>query len=212
MSPEINPTGPLGIPPHHAPPQGGTGGGHDSTIGPDSGGGGGGSTGGGGSGGSTGGGSTGGGSTGGTVTSSGNYTVVSQRHTVQQLSSGNVIDVESVGFQTKPHGVYCEVLVPFTDWQAGNSATYINPVATAIETIMGGQPVASASFTQDVDTTSNLLANFVDFIVVYTAPGGIAAMTTTVRVSVTSLTQGAAGLPTQQIQAAYASLQRTAGL
>ena len=144
--------------------------------------------------------------------STGNFTVVSQRQTVQQLSSGSVIDVESVGFQTSPHNVYCEVLVPIADWQAGNSATYINPVATAIETLMSGQPVSSASFTQDVDPATNLLADFVSFVVYFAAPGAIAPMTSTVRVLVSDLANGAAGVPTALIQAAASSLQHTAGL
>lgn len=146
------------------------------------------------------------------ATGSGNYTVVSQRQTVQQLSSGSVVDVEAVGFQTSPHNVYCEVLVPILDWQNGNSATYINPVATAIESLMSSQPVSSASFTQDVDPATNLLADYVSFIVYVTPPGTLAAMTATVRVLVSDLANGAAGVPTAQIQAAVASLQHTAGL
>lgn len=159
-----------------------------------------------------GGGGTGGGDGGGSAGSSGNYRVVSQRHTIQQLATGQAVNVESVGFQTIPSNVYCEVLVPLTDWTNNNSAAYINPVATAIETIMAGQPVQSANFTQDVDVSTNLLADFEDFIVFYAPAGAHSAMTTTVRIAVSELAAGADGLPIQKIQAAHTNLQNTAGL
>lgn len=145
------------------------------------------------------------------VPSSGNYTVLSQRRTVQQIASGQVIDVESVGFQTTPHNVYCEVLVPLIDYDGGATANYVNPVATSIESLMSNQPVSSAGFTQDVDVTTNLLASFEDFVVAYRSPGGMLAQTTTVRVPVSSLADGDT-LAAQQIQAAYQNLRQTAGL
>lgn len=175
-------------------------------------GGGGGGTGGGGSGtgGGTGGGS--GGQTGGGAAGNGQYTITTQTQTIQQLTSGQVLDVELVGFQTIPHNAYAQVYVPLTDWQAGNSANYVNPVAAAIEQLLGLAYVTAASYAQNVDPSTNLLTGYEAFTVSYNPPGPPAAMTTIVQIPISQLAQGADGAPTAAINSAYAQLQQTAGL
>jgi len=147
-----------------------------------------------------------------------NYTVVSQRRTVQVLSPQEVIDVEEVGFITKPSGVYAQREVPLAAWSAEGAAAWIGPLATAIEGLISGGLATSASFVQDVDD-SGLLTDYVEFVVTYTPTDGLGLpMSTFVRVPVNALTLDTqfgtflGTSPADQLRAAYDALVATAGL
>jgi hypothetical protein len=156
-----------------------------------------------------------------------NYQVVSQRESVQVLSQTQVADVEIVGFVTKPSGIYAERVVPLAAWQAQGAASWIEPLASAIEGLISGGLASSGTFVQDVDA-SGLLADFIDFTVSYTpSDGGVLQMTTEVRIPVNALTidQSFGGAlatyfggssstldPAQALRDAYDTLQATAGL
>jgi hypothetical protein len=157
-----------------------------------------------------------------------NYTVVSQRRTVQVLSPTQVADVEEVGFVTHPTGIYAQREVPYQAWAAEGAGSWIGTLATAIENLISGGLATTAMFVQDVDTTG-LLTDYLDFTVSYTPSSGPGLpMTTTVRVPVNALTQdqsfggaidtyfGGSASPTtdpaQALRDAYDALQATAGL
>lgn len=147
------------------------------------------------------------------------YTVVSQDRTVQVLSQTEVADVERVGFVTKPTGIYAERLVPYASWLALGAAGWIEPLAQAIENLISGGLASFATFVQDIDP-SGLLADFLDFLVVYQPSGGIGLpQTTTVRIPVNTLTLDTsfggviASLdPAQTLRDAYDALVATANL
>src|SRR5438105_894784 len=100
-----------------------------------------------------------------------NYDVVSQRRTVQVLGQSQVADVMEVGFVTKPSGVYAQREVPYASWAALGAGSWIDTLAVAIEGLMAGGLASGATFVQDVDSTG-LLADFIDFTVVYIDPTG----------------------------------------
>lgn len=146
------------------------------------------------------------------------YTVVSQRRTVQVLSQTQVADVEEVGFISHPSGTYAQREVPYISWLASGSDAWIEPLAAAIEGLFSGGLASAASFVQDVDT-NGLIADFLDFTVTYQPTGGLGLpMSTEVRIPVTALTldtQFGSFLgtsPADQLRAAYDALVATANL
>lgn len=116
------------------------------------------------------------------------YQVVSQRETVQVLSQTQVLDVEEVGFVTKPHGIYAQREVPLAAWAAEGAGAWIEPLATAIEGLMQTSAATFATFVQDVDA-SGLLTDYLDVTVSYTPAGGLGIpMTTVVRIPINAFT------------------------
>lgn len=147
------------------------------------------------------------------------YTVVSQRATVQVLAANQVISVEEVGFSTKPSGVYAQVYVPIAEWKADHGQPYISALAQGIENLISGGLADSGTFAQDIDPSTELLADFIDFTVSYTPPNGLLPMTTVARVPVTllgidtgfgSFLEG--GTAADILRAAYDALVATAEL
>jgi hypothetical protein len=146
----------------------------------------------------------------------GNYRNVVARPSIRVLSETQVIDTEEVGFVTIPSGVYAQREVPRTAWLAEGAAAWVGPLATAIENLMAGGLATSASFVQDVDD-SGLIADYLDFLVSYTPPGGLGfTLTATVRINVNALTLDigfgsfVGGDPAQQLRDAYDRLVATA--
>jgi hypothetical protein len=93
--------------------------------------------------------------------------VVSQTPGTQVLSPTQVLDIMRVGFVTSPTGVYAERMVPVAAWKAGGAADWIAPLATAIEDMISGGLASYAYWGQEVDPATNLLADFVSFVVTY---------------------------------------------
>jgi hypothetical protein len=146
------------------------------------------------------------------------YTVVSQRRTVQVLSQTQVADVEEVGFITHPTGIYSQREVPIQAWQTDGAGPWIGTLADAIEGLISGGLATGAVFVQDVDA-SGLIADFMDFTVSYTPPGGIGLpMTSIVRVPINALTLDTSfgsftgTSPADMLSAAHDALVYTAGL
>lgn len=147
-----------------------------------------------------------------------NFTVVSQRSTVQVLAANQVIKVEEVGFATKPSGVYAQVYVPWAEWEADHGTPYISALATGIEDLIAGGLADGGAFVQDIDPSTGLLTDYIDFTVSYSPSGVALPMTTTVRVPVTLLGVDtgfggflSGGSATDMLRAAYDALVATAG-
>lgn len=149
-----------------------------------------------------------------------NYRVVSQTPSVQVLSANEVIDTMEVGFVTAPSGVYAQRSVPRSAWKDGGAGAWIGPLATSIENLISGGLASGAVFVQDVDASSGLLKDAMQFTVLYDAPPpAVAPMTTTVTIPVDMLTldtqfggfvEGAD--PAQTLRDAYDELVHTANL
>lgn len=147
-----------------------------------------------------------------------NFQVVSQRRTVQILSATEVIDVEEVGFVTKPSGVYAQREVPIAAWASEGAGAWIEPLAAAIEGLISGGLASGATFVQSVDDTG-LLTNAIAFVVTYTPPSGIPGpMQTTVEIPVNALTLDTSfgtftgTSPADRLDAAFQALVYTANL
>lgn len=153
-----------------------------------------------------------------------NYLAIPLERTVQVISQTQIADVQRLGVTTKPTGIYVETQVPWAAWEAEGAAPWAGPLATAIESLVSGGLATYATFAQDVDQ-SGLIADFLDFLVTYSPPGGSPIpLTTTVRIPVPSLTidtgfggalntyfAGASGVldPAQALRDAYDALVKT---
>lgn len=157
----------------------------------------------------------------------GSYVVVDQAPVVQVLGPNQVIDAERVEFVTKPSGVYAIREVPLAAWEAEGSAAWIAPLADAIENMIAGGLATDASFVQDTVEGTNLLRDFIEFVVTYDPQDGRPVMSALARVPVASLTldTGFGGTlatyfggssasldPAETVRAVYDALVATANL
>lgn len=147
------------------------------------------------------------------------YTTAGSRAGVQVLSQTQVQQVQLVSIYTKPHGSYVVVPVPKTAWSRGQEDAYLEPVAANIEELWKQTVISGTAFVQETDS-SELLASYVDFTVTLHDGDGVPLpFSTVVRVSLTDLGsrsffgKPAGGTaPSTAILAAYAQLEKTAGL
>lgn len=104
------------------------------------------------------------------------WDVVDSYTTTKVISQTQSVKVEAVALYTKPSRVYMRVIVPFTAYQAGKTADYLEPPVLLTEQLMGNDLgvggtvvpyVTAARFVQDTDK-SRLLADFMVFTVSYT--------------------------------------------
>jgi hypothetical protein len=95
------------------------------------------------------------------------YTVIAQTPTVQVLSPTQVIDAQIVEFVTHPSGVSAQRVVPLAQWEAGDAAGWIQPLADAIEGMISGGLASYASWVQQIDPATGLLADAIAFVVTY---------------------------------------------
>jgi hypothetical protein len=123
-----------------------------------------------------------------------------------------------VNIYTKPHATYAVVPVPLKEWQDDHADAYLEPVAANIEAVWKSQEISGASFVQDVDENSQLLASFIDFTVAYQpSPATGLPFTTVVRVpldalsSITAFTAAGSDDPyALRLVQAYEQLRKTA--
>lgn len=118
----------------------------------------------------------------------GSFVVVSQASATQVLGPNQVIDIERVGFVTKPSGVYAERMVPRDAWQQQGSAAWIAPLADAIENMISGGLATSASWVQDIDPGTGLLVDAIEFVVTYDPQDGRPIQEALATVPVSALT------------------------
>lgn len=153
------------------------------------------------------------------------YTVVSQRPTVQVLSGNQVADVQEVGFVTSPSGVYGQRYVPQAAWLAEGAAAWIGPLADAIENLISGGLASFMTWVQDVDPVTGLLTDYYDVTVEYDPGDGRPVQTGSVRIQLNLLTLdtqfgsfltsgpgGATQDPVEAVRQAYDALRYTANL
>ena len=129
------------------------------------------------------------------------WTPVSSATATQVLSQTASRKVERVSLYTKPSSVYMIVNVPYSEWAAGNEATYLEPPVLLVEQLMGNDTggdftgttyVTGATFIQDTDA-SHLLADYMQFTVSYIPPGGFGLpFTAQVPIPMTALSSFAA--------------------
>jgi hypothetical protein len=147
-----------------------------------------------------------------------NYETAGSRQTVQVVSQTQVAPVQAVNIYTKPHASYVVVLVPLSEYQAGNADKYLEPVATVIEQVWSDGFISGTQFVQEIDPATGLFDYFVDFTVSWTPGGGLAVpYTTIVRAPVASLNSTTAFItgadaPGVAIADAYSVLVKTSQL
>jgi hypothetical protein len=140
-----------------------------------------------------------------------NYSIETQRRTVQVLGPTDVLDVMEVGARTRPHGVFFQRSVPYAAWETDGADSFVEPVAASIEGRLGDDFIGGAIYTQDVDATG-LLQDLIEFTVWLPENH---AMTTVVPVQVDLLggtDTFVQGIVAAQFQSALDALRFTAGL
>lgn len=146
-----------------------------------------------------------------------NYRTAGSVPWVQVVSQTQVVPVQRVNIYTIPHASYIVVNVPANEWAAGRQDKYLHPVAAVVEQIWADGFISGTQFVQDTDPSTQLLADFLNFVVSYTPAGGLAIpYTTVVRVPVPALsselafTSSTSGMPYgEQIAHAYNQLVLT---
>lgn len=106
-----------------------------------------------------------------------NYTVIGSYATVQVTGPQSAVDVLRITFRTIPSGVVATANAPYRnivgvrpDDVQGIADTFIAPLATGIERMMGTGIVVGAVATEDTDA-SGLLVDYIDATVGYDPPG-----------------------------------------
>lgn len=121
----------------------------------------------------------------------GSFKVASQQRTIQVIGATQVVDVMEIGAFSEPSNVYFQRYVPFASWQLLNGPQglgfWLQPVADAIEDSLAAREASGVAFLQDIDPSSGLLTDYLDFTVSYMPPGGLLPMTTTVRYPIDNL-------------------------
>lgn len=147
------------------------------------------------------------------------YVVAGSRQSVQVISQTEVQPVQLVSIYTQPNGSYVVVPVPLAAWQAGQWASYVEPIAANIEELWKQTVISATNYVQDVDT-SGLLASYVDFTVqLHDANKVPLPYTTVVRIPLSQLASktffgkpSGGTAPSTAILSAFAQLEKTAGL
>ena len=111
------------------------------------------------------------------------YTIETQRRSIQVRSSGAPLDVQVVGFNTEPSGVYIELPIPYTAWLALQTDFFVAPFALEVEGWLATDGVIGAQWTQDLDA-AQLLVDYIEFTLQVSPPSTsqTGPMQTTVRV------------------------------
>jgi hypothetical protein len=106
-----------------------------------------------------------------------NFTVIGSYATVQVTGPTTAVDVLRITFRTIPSGVVAVANAPYKNLVgvqpgdvAGIADTFIAPLATGIERMMGSGLVSSAVASEDTDP-SGLLIDYIDATVEYDPPG-----------------------------------------
>jgi hypothetical protein len=140
-----------------------------------------------------------------------NYTVTSQRPSIQVLGPSSILDVMEVGARTIPSGVDFQVSIPLTTWKRNQADADLGSIAAAIEGRLADDYIAGAYYTQDLDA-AGLLKDDIVFLV--QLPGN-PEMTAEVAVPI-QLLRGSdtfqQQIVAQQFQDALDHLQATANL
>lgn len=146
------------------------------------------------------------------------YSVVSQQRTVQVISPTLVRDVQQVGINTHPTGVYLEYPIDLIEWRATLGAGTLGAIAEQVEGMIANTPAVAASFLEDVDD-NGLLVGFLDVVVAYDPPDNRPRMTTAVLIDLDTFAAASdpffgrlAGAPEPTIYEAYDKLVATANL
>ncbi len=105
-----------------------------------------------------------------------NFTVTGSFATVQVTGPQSAVDVLRITFRTIPSGVVATANAPYRnivgvrpDDVQGIADTFIEPLATGIERMMGSGIVTGAVATEDTDP-SGLLIDYIDATVEYDPP------------------------------------------
>src|SRR5262252_3567852 len=107
------------------------------------------------------------------------WNVLNERQTVQVFSPTLVKDVQEVEFQSFPSGSILTVYVPKEAWDSSGAEGSIAPFVEKVEEAIAGGLAASASSFQDVDPDTNLLTDYVRFVVVYRGPPPLSVVLST---------------------------------
>ena len=91
------------------------------------------------------------------------YQIVTQRPNTQYIGGTTTVAGMSVGFVTKPNGVYAEVFVPNTDYNTGEVNAAVMGMALIMEELFSFDDASGVAWSQRVND-SNLL---VDQVTIY---------------------------------------------
>lgn len=93
--------------------------------------------------------------------------VISQVEETTFIPPSTVLDTIRIGFVTRPSGVIGERVVPRTAWASGGAGDWIAPLANAVEDLIAGGLASYASYVQQVDPSTQLVADAFTFVVTY---------------------------------------------
>lgn len=114
----------------------------------------------------------------------GSYKVASQQQTIQVLGPSEVADVMEIGAFSQPSNVYFQRYVPLSSWKLLDGPQglgfWLQPVVDAIEDNLASGAASGVAFRQDVDPTTGLLTDFLDFTVSYQPPSALLPSTAVV--------------------------------
>lgn len=130
------------------------------------------------------------------------YEPLGSTSTIQQLGTSQIVDSLSTSLRTATHGVQATLVLPQSWYDAGTAIPRLEVFAQAIDTIMGGGKVSSASASQILDA-NGLLQDAVTFTVAHPGPGGVPDAFTT-DVTVLSSDMGGTGLGYGNVGPQYA--------
>lgn len=153
----------------------------------------------------------------------GNYLTISSYPTVQVTGPQTVVDVLRIGFQTIPSGVVAYANAPGKKKPGQSGAalaaqladTYIAPLATGIERVMGLGFVVSARHEEDVNP-SGLIVDRLAFVVEFVPTTGamVGEFQAEVTIPIFALDEPSmfSALVLDPLNQTYAELQTIAGL
>ena len=114
----------------------------------------------------------------------GSYYVASQQQTIQVLGPTEVADVMEIGAVSQPSGVYFQRYVPLSSWKLLQGPEglgfWLQPVVDAIENSIADASASGVAFRQDIDPSTGLLTDFLDFTVSYQKQGALLPSTAVV--------------------------------
>lgn len=146
------------------------------------------------------------------------WQIVSSRRTTQVLSPTRAQDVMLIGVQTKPHAVYFERAIPYTDWVQSpvGVALYAEPPADNIEYLLAQGTAVAASYIEDLDA-SGLVKGFIEFVLQVESndPAKPGPFQTTVDIPIEVVSQAnlaGGGLISSEFNQALEALRETVGL
>lgn len=99
-------------------------------------------------------------------------TIQGSTRTVQVISSSQVNDVMEIAATSIPHGVFFQKVVPYAAWLDQTYEFVVDGIGEFIEGAFAEPYVVGAAYIQDVNPTTGLLDDALDFTLQVPTPAG----------------------------------------